>query len=239
MGELLAGVITDLTRPLETVRGVVSVACTLLGASLLIVASLMRTMVRLRAITVMSNLFLLAGAVTAPHGALVLLYLVLFPVNCVRLAEIMRVTRRVQEAVEHKDLSGIWLKPYMKAKRFAAGTVIFRRGDPADALFLLVDGELEWVEIGTYQPRGQLFGEISFFAPDRTRTLTGRCATDCLVMKIRGDAFKELYFTNPKFAFHVSELIAERLITDVQKLQHKLDTMPVPLEPQPRQLPTA
>lgn len=236
MGDLLANVIADLTRPLETVRGVVSIVATLLGVALLIVASLMRTMVRLRLFTAMSNLFLLAGAVTAPHGALVVLYLILFPVNCVRLAEIMRVTRQVEEAVQHKDLSGVWLKPYMKAKRFPAGTVIFRRGDPADALFLLVDGELEWEEIGTYQPRGQLFGEISFFAPDRTRTLTGRCITNCLVMKIRGDAFKELYFTNPKFAFHVSELIAERLITDVRQLQHKIDTMPAPLEPERRQV---
>jgi len=230
MGELLPDLIADLTRPLATVRGVASVTLSILGVSLLIVASLMRTMVRLRAITALSTLFLLAGAVSAPHGALTLLYLVLLPINCVRLAEIVRVTRRVQEAVQHKDLSGIWLKPYMKARRFPAGSVIFRRGDPADALFLLVDGELEWVEISTRQPRGQLFGEISFFAPDRTRTLTGRCITECLVMKIRGDAFKEMYFTNPKFAFHVSELIAERLITDVEQLQHKLDTLPAALE---------
>ena len=232
MGELLADVVADLTRPLETVRGIATIVLTLIGVTLVIVASLMRTMVRLRAITVMSNLFLLAGAVTAPHGALVLLYIILVPVNCVRLAEIMRVTRRVEEAARRKDLSGLWLKPYMKAKRLAAGTVVFRKGDPADALFLLMEGELEWVEIGTHQPRGELFGEISFFAPDRTRTLTGRCVTDCLVMRIRGDAFKELYFENPKFAFHVSELIAERLITDVRQLQHKIDTMPAPLSPE-------
>src|SRR5678815_4895404 len=128
MGELLADVVADLTRPLETVRGIATIVLTLIGVTLVIVASLMRTMVRLRAITVMSNLFLLAGAVTAPHGALVVLYLILLPVNCVRLAEIMRVTRRVEEAARRKDLSGLWLKPYMKAKRLAAGTVVFRQG---------------------------------------------------------------------------------------------------------------
>jgi CRP-like cAMP-binding protein len=236
MGELLADVVADLTRPLETVRGVATVILTLVGVALVIAASLMRTMVRLRALTVMSNLFLLAGAIVAPHGALVLLYLILVPVNCVRLAEIVRVTRRVEESVRRKDLSGLWLKPYMKPRRLRAGTTVFRRGDPADALFLLIDGELEWVEIGTRQPRGELFGEISFFAPDRTRTLTGRCISDCLVMVIRGDAFKELYFENPKFAFHVSELIAERLITDVHELQHKLDTLPAALAPELRRL---
>lgn len=236
MVELLADVVADLTRPLETLRGIATVVLTLVGTALVIVASLMRTMVRLRVITVISNVFLLAGAITAPHGPLVLLYLILVPVNCVRLAEIMRVTRRVEESVRRKDLSGLWLKPYMRAKRLRAGTIVFRQGDPADALFLLIEGELEWVEIGTRQPRGELFGEISFFAPDRTRTLTGRCVTDCLVMAIRGDSFKELYFENPKFAFHVSELIAERLITDVHQLQHKLDTMPASLAPELRQV---
>ena len=231
MVELLAGVLDDLTRPLVSVRGVLTITCTLLGAALIIVASFMRTMLRLRAITVLSNVFLLAGALTAPHAALVLLYLVLVPLNCVRLAEIVRLTRRVEEASQHKDLSGVWLRPYMKAKRLRAGTVIFRQGDPAEALYLLVAGELEWVEIGTRQPLGQLFGEISFFAPDRKRSLTGRCVTDCLVMWIRGDSFRELYFLNPKFAFHVSELIAQRLVNDVRMLQQQLAAVSPPGDP--------
>ena len=223
MSELLADLISDLTRPLATVRGIATIVLTLIGVALVIVASLMRTMVRLRALTIISNLFLLGGAVLAPHGALVLLYLVLVPVNCIRLAEILRVTRRVEESVRVKDLSGVWLKPYMKAKRLPAGSVVFRKGDPADALFLLIEGELEWVEIGTRQPCGELFGEISFFAPDHRRTLTGQCISDCLVMVIRGDAFKELFFENPKFAYHVSELIAERLINDVRQRDHSTD----------------
>lgn len=231
MRELLADLLADLTRPFGTVRGVATIFLTLIGVALVIVASLMRTMVRLRAVTIMSNLFLLGGAVLAPHGALVLLYLVLVPVNCVRLVEILRVTRRVEESVRLKDLSGVWLKPYMKPKRLAAGSVVFRKGDPADALFLMVEGELEWVEIGARQPCGELFGEISFFAPDHRRTLTGRCVSDCLVMAIRGDAFKELFFENPKFAYHVSELIAERLIRDARHLADIPETRQTPVVP--------
>jgi hypothetical protein len=222
MGDLLAGLIDDLTRPLATVRGVETIVLTLIGAALVVVATFMRTMVKLRVVTVVSNLFLLAGALTAPHAVLVGLYLVLVVLNCARLAEIVRITRRVEAAALRKDLSGMWLRPYMKRRRLRAGSVIFRQGDPADALYLLVAGDLEWVEIGTRQRPGQLFGEISFFAPDRKRTLTGRCVTDCLVMWIRGDSFRELYFLNPKFAFHVSELIAERLITDLKLLQQEL-----------------
>jgi len=230
MVELLAGVLDDLTRPLVSLRGVLTIVLTLAGAALIILASFMRTMLRLRAITVLSNLCLLGGALAAPHAALVLLYLVLVPLNCVRLAEIVRLTRRVEAASQHKDISGVWLRPYMKARRLKAGSIVFRQGDPADALYLLASGELEWVEIGTRQPPGQLFGEISFFAPDRKRSLTGRCVTDCLVMWIRGDSFRELYFLNPKFAFHVSELIAERLVTDLRMLQQQLASVSPPGE---------
>jgi hypothetical protein len=232
MRELLADLITEMAGPLETVRGVVTLVLTLIGVALVVVASLMRTMMRLRAITILSNLFLLGGAVLAPHGALALLYLVLVPVNCVRLAEVLRVTRRVEESVRLKDLSGIWLKPYMKAKRLSAGSVVFRKGDLADALFLLIEGELEWVEIGTRQPCGEMFGEISFFSPDRRRTLTGRCISDCSVMAIRGDAFKELFFENPKFAYHVSELIAKRLINDLRRSGHEPDPTRTPVTPE-------
>ena len=67
------------------------------------------------------------------------------------------------------------------------------------------------MEIGKTQACAELFGEISFFSPDRERTLTARCETDCLILRIDEPAFKQLYFHNPKFAFQISNLIAYRL----------------------------
>lgn len=221
---------SDLIRPLSTTRGLVTSLASLFGLGLVVAASFMRTMIPLRALTVGSNVMLLGAALLAPNAVAVVLYLVLIPLNTFRLLEIVQLTRRVTQASSADDLSGVWLKPYMKATRLPAGSVLFRKGDRADRLFLLLEGRLGLVEIGKTQPPLELFGEISFFAPDRSRTLTARCATDCLVLSMGEQAFKQLYFQNPKFAFQISHLIAHRLSADIQRLRRKVDALKGELE---------
>jgi CRP/FNR family transcriptional regulator, cyclic AMP receptor protein len=223
VAELLTGLGADFMRPFESARGLWTPAFTLAGIGFVIAASFVRTMVPLRALTVGSNVLLLAGAVLAPDLPNVVLNLVLIPVNTYRLLEIRRLTRHVEAAAMHGDMKGLWLQPYMHSQRLPAGAVLFRQGDRADAIHLLADGELELVEIGRRQPVGEIFGEISFFAPDRRRTLTARCVTACTVMSIHEPMFKQLYFQEPKLAFQVSSLIAHRLSADVQRLRTQLD----------------
>ncbi|HEY2257444.1 MAG TPA: cyclic nucleotide-binding domain-containing protein, partial [Variovorax sp.] len=66
---------------------------------------------------------------------------------------------------------------------------------------------------------GRLFGEIAFFAPDKRRSLTARCATDCTVLRIDESTFKQLYFQNPAFGFEVVTLVAGRLMADLQRVR--------------------
>jgi CRP/FNR family cyclic AMP-dependent transcriptional regulator len=222
MPEFLSSIAQNLMLSLSTVRGTVQLMATLTGLGLLVIASFVRTMVPLRMIAVASNISLLIAGALALSPVHILVYLGLIPLNTWRLMEIKRLTLRVEKASADGDLSGIWLKPYMKARRLKAGATLFRKGDKADSLYLLVDGELELLELGKTQAPGELFGEISFFSPDRCRTLTARCATDCLVLSIAEPAFKQLYFQNPKFAFQISNLIAYRLSADVERLRRQL-----------------
>jgi CRP/FNR family transcriptional regulator, cyclic AMP receptor protein len=219
--DLLIPLLADLGKPFHSTRGIAMLAFTLLGVAFVILASFVRTMVPLRALTVASNVFLLVGAILVPEPGNIVLYLVLTPVNLYRLVEIRKLTRQVEAASRHGDLTGLWLRPYMKAHKLAAGEVLFRQGDDADSLHLLVEGELELVEIGKKQPAGEIFGEISFFAPDHRRTLTARCATPCVVLGIAGEIFRQLYFQEPKLAFQISSLIAHRLGADIQRVQHE------------------
>lgn len=179
-------------------------------------------MVRLRTFTVLSNACLLTTAIVGPNPVAVVLFLILLPLNTWRLLEILQITKKVTAAARDADTSGVWLKPYMKSGRHAAGTFLFHKGDGADALYLLVEGTLELVEIGKEQPAGEIFGEVSFFSPDGRRTLSARCATDCLVLSISEPTFHQLYFQNPKFAFMVARLIGQRLSKDVQRLQARV-----------------
>lgn len=192
------------------------------GLSLVIAASFARTMVRLRTLTVLSNLFLLTSAVLAPNIVSVALFLILLPLNAWRLVEIIQLTRKVTEAARADDTVALWIKPYMKAQRHAAGSFVFKKGDEADALYLLAEGSLEFVEIAKLQPPCEMFGEVSFFSPEQRRTLSARCVTDCLVLSISGTTFRQLYFQNPKFAFNIASLLGRRLSSDIQRLQARV-----------------
>jgi CRP/FNR family transcriptional regulator, cyclic AMP receptor protein len=223
MLELISHLPADVLAPALASRGAATLVVSLIGVALIAAASFTKTMVPLRALTVSSDIVLLIAAAMTPEPASVVLYLLLIPVNTYRLFEVMRITRRVTEASQAGDLSGLWLRHYMKSKRLARGDVLFHKGDDADALYLLIEGELELVEIGKLQPPCQLFGEISFFSPERRRTLTARCRTDCVVLSVSESVFRQLYFQNPKLAFHVSSLIAHRLGADIQRLTRQLD----------------
>jgi CRP-like cAMP-binding protein len=221
--EIFSSIANEMLQSVATPRGLMQFIATLAGLGLLVLASFVRTMVPLRTITVASNVALLIAGCLALSPAHMVVYLGLIPLNTWRLMEIKRLSRRVEKASADGDLSGIWLKPYMKPMRLRAGAVLFRKGDEADSLYLLVDGRLELEEIAKTQALGELFGEISFFSPDRRRTLTARCATDCLILSIGEEAFKQLYFQNPKFAFQISNLIAYRLSADIDRLRHELE----------------
>lgn len=237
MFELISHLPADVLAPALAEKGAATLIASFVGVALIAAASFAKTMVPLRALTVSSDIVLLVAAALAPEPASVVLYLVLIPVNTYRLLEVMRITRRVTQASEAGDLSGIWLKPYMKAKHLARGDVLFHKGDHSDALYLLIEGELELVEIGKLQPPCQLFGEISFFAPDRRRTLTARCRTACVVLTVSESVFKQLYFQNPKLAFHVSSLIAHRLGADIQRLTSQVASVAKPAAQTPSAVP--
>ena len=110
----------------------------------------------------------------------------------------------------------------MRSRPFAAGEVLFRKGDIADKLYFLVEGQIDLVEAGRSIPVGELFGEIAFFAPDRRRTGTARCATIGKVLTIDESSFKQLYFQNPAFGFEVVRLLAGRLSQDAHDLERRL-----------------
>jgi CRP/FNR family cyclic AMP-dependent transcriptional regulator len=192
------------------------------AAGLTISSSFVKTMVPLRWLAVCSNVGFFAYGMLHPSWVMALMHGVLLPINCVRLAEMKRLTRRVQAATNNTDMSGIWLKPYMKSGKKKAGELLFRQGDEAQHLYILVEGRVDFAEIGASVGPGEMFGEIAFFAPERRRTLTARCGTDCVLLSIDQSTVRQLYFQNPGFGFEIVGLIAGRLSADVARLRAQL-----------------
>jgi phosphotransferase system glucose/maltose/N-acetylglucosamine-specific IIC component len=211
-----------LNTALATPLGIVALCSAGLAGLLVIVSSFVKTMIPLRCLAIGGNLgFLIYGALH-PALILVLLHGALLPINIFRAAQMVRLTRRVRDAAASNDLSGVWLRPYMRRRRLRKDAILFRKGDAAKRLYFLAEGQIEFVEIGQTMEPGRLFGEIAFFAPDKRRTLTARCATNCTVLQMDEMTFKTLYFQNPAFGFEVVSLVAGRLLADRQRLEEKL-----------------
>jgi len=221
---LLDTALAALNSALATPSGIIGLCSAAIAGMLIVVSSFVKTMIPLRYLAVGGNLgFLIYGALH-PSLILVLLHGALLPINIFRAAEMVRLTRRVQQAAASNDLSGVWLRPYMRRRRLKKGALLFRKGDAATHLYFLADGRIEFVEIGETMAPGRLFGEIGFFAPDRSRSLTARCATNCTVLQMDEMTFKTLYFQNPAFGFEVVTLVAGRLMADRQRLEERLAT---------------
>jgi len=181
-----------------------------------------KTMIPLRWLAIGSNIGFVAYGAIHPSYPMLMLHAALLPINLYRLAEMVRLTKRVAAVQAEGELSGVWLKPYMRSSKLRAGTVLFKQGDRGDRLYLLAEGRIELVEIGRNIEPGQIFGEIAFFAPDRSRRLTARCAEDSTVLSIDESTVRQLYIQNPAFGYKMIELVAARFTADVDRLNTEL-----------------
>jgi two-component system, NarL family, nitrate/nitrite response regulator NarL len=111
-----------------------------------------------------------------------------------------------------------WLLPYMTSEARAAGDLLFKRGDPSDSLYFVQQGCVRLSEIERDVGDGQLLGEVGVFAPEHRRTCTARCAADTRLFRLSAEQAKRLYFENPEFAFHLMQLVAQRLAADRERL---------------------
>jgi hypothetical protein len=193
-------------------RQIVAHVAALVGVAFVTVAAFVRTMIPLRWMAVGSNIGLLIFGALHPSIPTMLVAGSLLPINIWRAVEMMRLTQRVNRAATEGDMASVWLKPYMKPRRLRAGKVLFHKGDHADRLYLLTDGELELVEIGRRMAPGRIFGEIALFSPSGQRTSTVRVVTRCVVLEIH-ESTVPVVLQN-ELRLHLVELLAERLSTD-------------------------
>lgn len=190
-----------------------------LAAVLIVVSAFVKTIIPLRWLAVASNAGFVVYGLMHPALLILALHLTLLPINLWRVAEMHRLTRRVRRAAASASEVQVWLRPYMKRRLVERGEVLFRRDDPADRLYFLVDGRLEVVEKGGVIEAGQMFGEIAFFSPEGRRTGTVRCTEPATVLSIDDTTFKQLLFQNPAFGLQILSLIAGHLSSDVRRLE--------------------
>lgn len=195
-----------------------------IGTALLCASFLVKSMLKLRALALASNVFFIAWGYLEWVWPTLALNSVIVPLNAWHIWEIRRLTKEITQATEDSPVSQ-WLLPHMRRRSFKAGEVLFRRGDAADELIYIASGELRMAEIGERVGPGELIGEIGLFSPEKRRTQSLVCETDGTLYYMTGEMIFLLYYQSPKLGFYLMRLVVQRLLRDVQRLDGK----PVPV----------
>src|SRR5262249_7125074 len=140
--------------------------------------------------------------------------------------QMLNLIRKIQEAAG-SDFDMTWLRPFMTKRRITAGTVVFRKGDQADAMFIVTGGKFRLAESGIEIPPGAVVCVLGLLSPTSQRTQSLMCEDAGELMSIKYQDFKQLYFQNPQFGFYFLQLTTRRLFENIGGLEAQLATRDV------------
>jgi hypothetical protein len=207
-------------RLLEIMLANITIAnmCALIGAIFFVATLLTQTMVPLRISNMVGSAFFVAFGALAGDIKTFFLYLLLLPINALRLRQILNLVKKARSATQG-DTSMEWLKPFMTERKYRKGDILFKKGDPANEMFLTLTGNFLVTEIGIGLPPGRLMGELGFLSPNNRRTATVECTGDGHVLTITYDKLLEIYFQNPQFGYYFLVLTSQRLLENIARLE--------------------
>lgn len=112
-----------------------------------------------------------------------------------------------------------FLSSMLRSVEFPAGTLLFREGDPGDAFYLIIDGEIEVVKaLGTPDERtiavrraGEFFGEMSLFEPGGRRTASVLVRSPLRLLEMARDDFDLLLQHRPALGYEMVRVLSLRL----------------------------
>jgi CRP/FNR family transcriptional regulator, cyclic AMP receptor protein len=184
------------------------------AAACVFVTFYMKTMVPLRIAGIVSNFLFIGYAYDVDAYPVLILHLALLPLNIVRLRQMLRLIKQIEEATKD-DLNLNWVKPFSSTKAVAVGDVVFRRGDPADEMFFIVSGRFHVKERNVDLEIGEVFGELGLLNAGQARTATVECTESGELLRISYEQVKQLYVQDPKFGFYFLHLVSKRLFQNL------------------------
>jgi voltage-gated potassium channel len=99
------------------------------------------------------------------------------------------------------------LKPQIVPER----QVIVRRGEPADAMFFIMEGEVEVeIEPPVKLGKGQFFGEVGLLL-DTARNATVEALRECRLLVLDRADFQRLMHQHPDLKARIEAIAAERM----------------------------
>jgi CRP/FNR family transcriptional regulator len=114
-------------------------------------------------------------------------------------------------------------------KRYPAETVIFREGDPVDAIYVIARGRVRisrqisgGEEAFAFLSPGEIFGEMALLDPSSGRSADARAHEDAVVLELPRDRFEALEASDPEGCADLSALLcrlaARRAVETAERL---------------------
>ncbi len=104
---------------------------------------------------------------------------------------------------------------------FRAGEYVFRRGDGGDAMYVVMEGEVEVLDgptiLETAGP-GSIVGELALI-DDEPRSAAVLAKTDCSLVPVDRRRFEYMVSETPFFALAVMKVLADRLRSTNNRLR--------------------
>ena len=100
-----------------------------------------------------------------------------------------------------------------EATSFAPGQYIFKAGDPGEAMYIVVEGEIEILDgvvLLETSGQGSIVGELALI-DDEPRSATAIAKTDCRLVAVDRRRFQYMVQETPLFALSVMKVLADRL----------------------------
>ena len=124
------------------------------------------------------------------------------------------------------------LIPSLEQVQVKSGDILYRAGDPADALYLIIDGIVRIflrpggrsLELACLGP-GDWFGELALLTGE-PRTTDVEAQTDLLLLKLSRDTFNRLIKKYPSLAVSLAGLLAAKLASANAALRGTIDVGP-------------
>lgn len=196
-------------------------AAAISGIVLTVVQFWMKTMIPLRVLGIVTNVLFLIYSGLAWIWPTFVLNCIVLPLNAWRLHEMRELIRKTQAASKSEfDMTA--LEPFMSKRPIRAGETLFRKGDAADAMYLVVSGRLQLPETGIGIEPGTVVGELGMLAPGRLRTQSLVAVEDGEVRVLPYTTFEQLYFQNPQFGLAFLKLTSQRLFQNIARLEEEL-----------------
>jgi CRP/FNR family transcriptional regulator, cyclic AMP receptor protein len=186
------------------------------AAACVFVTFYMKTMVPLRIAGIVSNFLFIGYGYALDAYPVLILHLVLLPLNVVRLRQMLRLIKQIEDATRG-DTNLNWVKPFSSTRAYAVDDVVFRRGDSADEMFFIVSGGFHVRERNVALQTGEVFGELGLLNAGQARTATVECTESGELLRIGYDQVKQLCVQDPKFSFYFLHLVSQRLFHNLSQ----------------------